>query len=125
MPSRGRRVDHRQPLDVVAVERPPPARLASGPTVIAGALISSTAVFPGALARIAGPTAVLQQPAVRGSVGVFLFEEQVGLGDDPDHSSVGVQDRHGADAAVGQQLGYLRGVCSSTVMMSPVMTWRS
>ena len=106
-------VEDRQPLDLVAVQQP--GRLGEAGVGGDGDGWGGHQLHRGVAGRLGpglAPAAALQQPSARGPLGELLLGEQVGLGDDPDHPSVGVQDRHRADAAVGQQLGDLfeRGV---------------
>jgi hypothetical protein len=102
------RVEDRQPLDLVAVEQP--GCLGEAGVGADGDGWGGHQLDRGDAGRLGAPlasAAALRQPACWWPLAVFLLEEQVGLGDDPDHSPVAVQDGHGADAAVGQQLGDL------------------
>jgi hypothetical protein len=120
------RVDHRQPLDLMVVE--PPSRLGKagvGPQGDGWGGHQFGRAVAGRLDPGRPPAAALQQPACRG-LEVFLLEEQVGLGDDPDHPPVGVRTgtalmRQSANSCVIS----LNRVSSSTVTTSRVMTSRT
>jgi hypothetical protein len=61
--------------------------------VTAGAVISSAGVSPAALAPLYTLAAALEKAPARRALGELLLEEQIGLGHDPGHPPLYVQDR--------------------------------
>src|SRR5512132_2254757 len=103
------RVDHRQPLDPVAVQQP--GCLANAGVGSDGDGGASHQLGRGVAGRLgsglalAPPLEPLEQPAFRWPLRVLLLEQQVRFRDDPKHTTFPVEDRQGADPMLGDQHG--------------------